>query len=467
MCVQLAPTYEDAARRLRGTLNLGKIDATVETGLAARYEIKGFPSIKFFREGEIRNYNGPRTVDGLVGFGKEMSAPAVVPLHTSEEFQQIEQKHPVSIVFFGGKAGVERVRRHNTYTYIHIERERTSWCWLSLNLVTSACHLLSLFLSLSQRLFDNLAYRLQGSVKFFSVDKSASSIYSTAGVVPDETPLILLVTKHADLSDPLNRYAGPWVEREVREFILKNKLPLINELDQNNFEDVTMSGKKIVYGIINTKVPNETSQQFVESLYRLAKQQVFRDAFVFATLDGIKYHKYVSQFGVVIGEGGSDVTQIPTVVVVDPALDYYYAPEPHSINADQQRIHPIGDDAAIESFLSAILSGKLSLTGTIPWYNPSRYVKLLEKSLSKLPVWQVAVLAVAVMLSIVGGLFYACFSGLDATDEMMAEAAAAAQAAGGAKSKKERRTSAATEDKDENATMAKDEGLRARKGKEH
>ena len=60
--------YEDAARKLRGTLHLAKIDATVQTALAARYEIKGFPSLKFFREGELRNYNGPRTVDGLVSF---------------------------------------------------------------------------------------------------------------------------------------------------------------------------------------------------------------------------------------------------------------------------------------------------------------------------------------------------------------------------------------------------------------
>jgi thioredoxin-like negative regulator of GroEL len=111
-CKVLAPIYEDAARSLKGTLNLAKIDATSETALAKRFGIKGFPHLKFLREGEIKNYNGARTQEGIVAFGKEMNQPAVTIINKLEEYKKLSEKYPVSAVFFGNKNGAERVSLH-------------------------------------------------------------------------------------------------------------------------------------------------------------------------------------------------------------------------------------------------------------------------------------------------------------------------------------------------------------------
>lgn len=317
--------------------------------------------------------------------------------------------------------------------------------------------------SFSQRLFDKLAYRLQGIVKFFSVDKSAVDVFTAIGAKPSDSPLVLIVTKNGDLDDSANRFTGEWTEGELRNFIVNNKLPLVNELDQHNFDDVTTSGKKIVYAIVNTKQPQQ-SAEFDKILYKLAKQSTFRDAFVFARLDGIKYHKYISQFGVVVGEGGSDVSSLPTMVVLDPALDYYYAPNGHGPNANI--VHPIGGEREIQQFLTDILDGRIPLTGTTPWYNPTRYVRLLEKSLSKWPVWQVAVLAVAVMTAIVGSLFWCCFYGMDGEDFTIEAQQAAAAAIATTKKAKKKETLQSTNNF-ENAEADKEEdGIRQRKGKD-
>lgn len=401
----------------------------MQSGLSTRFDIKGFPSLKFFREGEIRNFNGARTVDALVAFGKEMNAPPVTVITQEEEFDALVGKYPVSVVFFGGKSGVEK------------------------------------------RLFSSLAYRLQGSVKFFSVAQSSASVLARAGVTEDETPLVLLVTKHADTSDALNRFSGPWVDEELRSFILSRRLPLVTELDQNTFDDVTTSGKRIVYAILNSKQP-ASSEAFVEPLYRLAQSAAFRDEFVFARLDGIKYHKYVSQFGVTVGEHGSDVSQLPTVVVIDKDMDYYYAPRPRG-SAEHPVTHPIGGASEIENFLTEVVRGDIGLTGTTPWYNPSRYVKLLEKSLSTLPVWQVAVLSVVVMLGVVTAMFFCCFSGLDGAEDLALEAAemqaAIAERKKGKKGKKSIKESAAdsveSAPSEEAAQPASPSGVRARKSK--
>ena len=41
-----------------------KVDATKETELAKRFEVTGFPSLKFWKDGEVSEYDGPREADG-------------------------------------------------------------------------------------------------------------------------------------------------------------------------------------------------------------------------------------------------------------------------------------------------------------------------------------------------------------------------------------------------------------------
>lgn len=69
-CKSLAPEYEKAAKTLKSksaSVVLAKVDATKETGLGAKYDVKGYPTLKFFKDGlkgNIADYDGPRDADG-------------------------------------------------------------------------------------------------------------------------------------------------------------------------------------------------------------------------------------------------------------------------------------------------------------------------------------------------------------------------------------------------------------------
>merc|ERR1719231_208908 len=70
-CKQLAPTYEKLAKVFEGDQNvvvIGKVDATEETELAERYNIEGFPTLKFFEidSSEAEDYEGDRSLEALV-----------------------------------------------------------------------------------------------------------------------------------------------------------------------------------------------------------------------------------------------------------------------------------------------------------------------------------------------------------------------------------------------------------------
>ena len=66
-CKQLAPEYSRAAEKLKKNeppVLLGKVDCTKESGLANRFNIQGYPTLKLFKDGEPLDYDGERDEKG-------------------------------------------------------------------------------------------------------------------------------------------------------------------------------------------------------------------------------------------------------------------------------------------------------------------------------------------------------------------------------------------------------------------
>ena len=55
-CKKLQPVWDELATELKGKVNVGKVDVTENRPLGSRFDIKGFPTIKFFHGGEIFPY---------------------------------------------------------------------------------------------------------------------------------------------------------------------------------------------------------------------------------------------------------------------------------------------------------------------------------------------------------------------------------------------------------------------------
>ncbi|ESO13028.1 hypothetical protein HELRODRAFT_63467, partial [Helobdella robusta] len=106
-CKNLAPEWASAATELKGKVKLGALDATVNTVMASRYGVNGYPTIKMFpsgkKDGEVVDFDGGRTANDIVNWALDKLAenippPEVLELTDESRLKEACQEHQLCII---------------------------------------------------------------------------------------------------------------------------------------------------------------------------------------------------------------------------------------------------------------------------------------------------------------------------------------------------------------------------------
>ncbi|XP_068603609.1 protein disulfide isomerase family A, member 8 [Brachionichthys hirsutus] len=98
-CKRLSPEFETAASRLKGSVQLARVDCTVNAHTCARFGVSGYPTLKIFRNGrDSAPYDGPRSADGIYHFMKKQTGPDSALLDTEEDLQTFIGRYDASVV---------------------------------------------------------------------------------------------------------------------------------------------------------------------------------------------------------------------------------------------------------------------------------------------------------------------------------------------------------------------------------
>jgi len=100
-CQSLKPAWEQAARALKGIVNVAAVDANEHKSLGGQYGVQGFPTIKLFYtiDGSIKtkDYNGGRSAKEIVSFAMDKAR--------AYAFKLLGEKPPSDSGSRGGGAG--------------------------------------------------------------------------------------------------------------------------------------------------------------------------------------------------------------------------------------------------------------------------------------------------------------------------------------------------------------------------
>ncbi|KAK2822948.1 hypothetical protein Q5P01_023013 [Channa striata] len=104
LCKELDPIWHQIGSELKSVgspVNVGKTDATINTGLAKEFRVRNYPAILMLKKDVKYNYSGPRTKKGILDFVDRVGGPVVRSLRSLQLFQHAMIQHDVLFVYVG------------------------------------------------------------------------------------------------------------------------------------------------------------------------------------------------------------------------------------------------------------------------------------------------------------------------------------------------------------------------------
>ena len=325
-CQALEPVYKEAAQNVRG-LKFGKIDATEHSGIAKRWGVSGYPTIKFMRDGYVRPYNGMRNTDGFRELERLLSSPPVGSVETEQEIKMFQNMQPITFLLVSNQMLVDNTDGGQ-------------------DMVSSTEGN-----AVAGKRFQRVAKRLQDIGGFAIV---APQVAGPAGLpVPPVKGAHVLRLERGE--EPqiytkafgndkvfLDEVAGSGGNIDGRldaadlavghmtEWVLGHQFATVSDLKKDNFFDVSRGGRMVACAVIDpAKGFGKESRAWRETMLAIAKPgedaaltEEERDLFFFGVMDGTEEDAdtYLEAYGVLKGN-------LPQLIVFNfNAKDdeYYY-----------------------------------------------------------------------------------------------------------------------------------------------
>lgn len=82
--------------------HFGKLEAEANKDVAKTYEVTGYPTLLYFRDGKkVGKYEGTRTDDAIAMWLYEQVNPGTQEMRSIEDLEDEIEKHDCLFVFFG------------------------------------------------------------------------------------------------------------------------------------------------------------------------------------------------------------------------------------------------------------------------------------------------------------------------------------------------------------------------------
>ncbi|KAL3793157.1 hypothetical protein HJC23_005659 [Cyclotella cryptica] len=283
-CKKLEPVLNQVAPFLTGKMAIGKIDCTVEKALCKRFEVRGYPTLKYYRDTEYHDYPSGRDADSIITFGEKMSDRAVQIISTYDDAKSVLlDKFPVAFIAYDPD----------------VTNNEDSLASIDASGATDAEKEMEKFIQSNERtrVFGQVARRWQAQGSFGLLSPNSLSEEIAKFFEGSDTPPSNSFIARIEVDVPIKLYTGEITSDSVSEFVTANNLPVVVELGGHNFRFAGRKGKPLAIGVYD---PNDEvkKNKFRQEMKEYATRGAHKDGYVFGTMDGKKWDKFLGQFSI-------------------------------------------------------------------------------------------------------------------------------------------------------------------------
>ncbi|XP_046404503.1 protein disulfide-isomerase isoform X2 [Ischnura elegans] len=303
-CQALAPEYVKAAAMLEEKAKaedgvkivLAKVEATVQTELAEEHNVRGYPTLKFFRSGSSVEYTGGRSAEDIVNWLMKKIGPPAKDLTSVDDVKEFIESSEVAIVGF-------------------FKDQTTD----------------------SAKAFLLAASNIE-SYPFGIV--AAPEIFSEYNV-GEGKEAVLLFKKFDEGRNDLNVEDTPLTEEVVRRFVATQSLPLVVEFNHETAQKI-FGGEVRTHLLFFFSKEGGHFEQYLEDAKTAAKH--FREKVLFVTINSDE-----EDHGRILDFFGMKKEEVPAMRLINLSEDMIkYKPAETEISAN-----------VMQQFVQDFLDGKL------------------------------------------------------------------------------------------------------------
>jgi len=283
-CKSLAPEYAKAAQALAekdSNILLGKVDATEEGKLAEKFEVKGYPTLKFFRNGKPIEYTGGRTADTIVTWLEKKTGPPAKTLESVDAAKSFAEDNEVVVVGF-----FKDVESADAKTFLSVA----------------------------------------GGMDEFPFGIVSDAAVFTEYAVEGDSAIVLL----KKFDEGRANFEGDVTEEALTKFVAGNALPLVIEFNQDTAQKI-FSGEIKSHLLLFVSAKSDAYAGQVEVAKTIAKENKGELLFVTINTDEDDHKRIMEFFGL-------EESELPSMRIIKLEEDMSkYKPESTELSEDNIR----------------------------------------------------------------------------------------------------------------------------------
>jgi hypothetical protein len=279
---------DEVAPKVAGKLAIGKIDCTKEKSLCSQYKVKGYPTLKFYRDGDFYDYPGGRKAEDIINFANKMSQPAVKTVKSLSEAMELIGREDPSIAF---------LLHDQTMKGTTLQEKLQS--------------------TLLAQVFSQVARKQQALANFLVLTPASEETETDSMLkrLPNEPFIVKIEPGVAPVLYELDKNKEP-SSLDLIDFVRDQNVPLVTAFGPNNFHKIGRIGRPLVIGCIDGSSSTQIEAMEKELRdYATIGPAAITSRYYFGWMDGKSWQRFLDQFR---------VDELPQYLVVHVPSKVYY-----------------------------------------------------------------------------------------------------------------------------------------------